>query len=136
VQLYIPHLVIHFPTNQNAFPLDIWLAALTPLARAIPIVTPVLAGGCAAYPNYDASTSIAGPWILQLNSCENSTIEGYGDNSQLIRAMEIPGSTRGASPLSPTTKSPRTLCAATVLLLPRLWRATSPLGYQGMHGSK
>lgn len=66
--------------------LTLGLAALHTLVLAFPTVTPVaLAGGCASYPEYDASTGIAGPWIIQLNSCENSTIEGFGDNSQLIR---------------------------------------------------
>lgn len=66
--------------------LAVGLAALNSVASAIPTVTPVLlTGGCASYPSYDASTLVAGPWILQLNSCDNSTIEGFGDNSQLIR---------------------------------------------------
>lgn len=76
--------------------LAISLAGLATVAQTIPTVTPVLlTGGCGAYPSYDASTLIAGPWILQLNSCDNSTIEGYGDNSQLIRRSGDTGIHKG-----------------------------------------
>lgn len=62
------------------------LGTLTAGVLSIPDVTPVLlTDGCASFPDYDASTGIAGPWILQLNSCDNPDIEGFGDNSQLIR---------------------------------------------------
>jgi hypothetical protein len=78
------------------------LAALTYSALAIPDVTPVaLTGGCSAYPDYDASTQIAGPWILQLNSCDNPAIEGFGDNSQLIRRAGDTGIHKGRVRSSP-----------------------------------
>jgi len=53
---------------------------------AIPNVTAIpLPNVCTSYPQYDNVTGIAGPWTIQLNSCDNSTIEGFGDNAQLIR---------------------------------------------------
>ncbi|EAW14395.1 uncharacterized protein ACLA_074320 [Aspergillus clavatus NRRL 1] len=71
------------------------LAALSLLApRALaegqatpePIAVPV-PGGCSGLPLYDASTGIAGPWVIQTNQCTNTTapgqpctIEGYGDS--------------------------------------------------------
>jgi len=64
---------------------------------AVPNVTVVPAtGGCSAYPAYDESTGIAGPWTIQVNQCDNSTIEGYGDNCQLFRRSGEDGITMGS----------------------------------------
>ncbi|KAL1967824.1 hypothetical protein VTN77DRAFT_2513 [Rasamsonia byssochlamydoides] len=66
--------------------------SLVALARAVPNVTAVLAqGGCSVYPDYDASTGIAGPWIIQVDQCTNMTtsqpcsINGYGDSVEVRR---------------------------------------------------
>ncbi|TAQ85769.1 hypothetical protein B7494_g5911 [Chlorociboria aeruginascens] len=65
-------------------------------ALAVPNVTTELApGGCSAYPVYDASIGIAGPWILQLSDSDNSAIDGYGDDSQVIRQAGSTGITQG-----------------------------------------
>ncbi|KAI9731788.1 MAG: hypothetical protein M1834_004577 [Cirrosporium novae-zelandiae] len=61
-------------------------ATILPAAVAVPNVTVVPAtGGCSAYPDWDASTQIAGPWILRVSQSDNNTIEGFGDTSQYIR---------------------------------------------------
>lgn len=72
--------------------------SLVALAQAVPNVTPVLAqGGCSVYPSYDASTGIAGPWIIQVDQCTNTTssqpcsINGYGDNVQVRRLADDTG---------------------------------------------
>jgi len=62
------------------------LFSLLSFTLAIPNVTVVPAiGGCSAYPAYDASSGIAGPWTIILNSSENPAIESFGDNAQLVR---------------------------------------------------
>jgi len=62
------------------------LFSLVVSALAVPNVTVVpLTGGCSDYPSYDASTGLSTQFLLTLNSCDNSTIEGYGDTCQVIR---------------------------------------------------
>ena len=62
------------------------ISTLLTAALCIPNVTVVPAeGGCSAYPGYDASIGTAGPWTIILNSCDNSTIERFGDSCQVIR---------------------------------------------------
>lgn len=80
------------------------LSSLITFALAIPNVTVVPAsGGCAAYPAYDSSSGIAGPWTIALSSSENPDIEDFGDNAQLFRTAGETGihegSVRFASPL-------------------------------------
>ncbi|KAL3418311.1 hypothetical protein PVAG01_10027 [Phlyctema vagabunda] len=62
------------------------LSTVLSAALAVPNVTVVpTTGGCAAYPGYDASSGIAGPWTIVVNQCDNSSIENFGDNSQVYR---------------------------------------------------
>ena len=52
-------------------------------------VTPVaVASGCTNLPSYDSSTGIAGPWIVEVNQCVNTTatdnacnMEGFGSEA-------------------------------------------------------
>jgi hypothetical protein len=62
------------------------------IVLAIPNVTVVpLTGTCADYPSYDASTGLSGQFLFTLNSCDNSTIEGYGDTCQVIYQAGVTG---------------------------------------------
>jgi hypothetical protein len=61
------------------------VSSLRAAALAVPNMTVVpLTDGCADYPRYDASTGLSGGFLLTLNSCDNSTIEGFGDTCQVI----------------------------------------------------
>lgn len=56
------------------------LAAL-PATFALPNVTAkALPADCSSYPDYDAETGKAGPWILNLANSDNPDIEGWGDS--------------------------------------------------------
>lgn len=67
------------------------LLAGLPLLGAVQAcsVTPVeVPNGCMNLPSYDPSTSIAGPWIVEVNQCINTTatdnacsIEGFGSEA-------------------------------------------------------
>lgn len=69
------------------------VSSIATIAQAVPNVTPVVAkGGCSVYPGYDADTGIAGPWVITIDQCTNSTTpdepctnEGFGSNSQVRR---------------------------------------------------
>ncbi|KAK2757115.1 hypothetical protein FQN54_005085 [Arachnomyces sp. PD_36] len=66
------------------------VSSIAAVAQALPNVTPVLAeGGCSVYPGYDADTGIAGPWVVMVDQCVNSTtpgvpctIEGFGSSAE------------------------------------------------------
>lgn len=61
-------------------------AAALPRVLAVPDVTAVpISGGCAAYPNYDADTQVAGPWLLKVVNSGNASIEGFGDTVDFSR---------------------------------------------------
>lgn len=84
------------PFLSLSFSLAFSLVAIHTLVNAIPAVIPIpLAESCSSYPLYDPSTGIAGPWTVKLNNCENSAIEGFGDNSQLIRRTGDTGIHKG-----------------------------------------
>lgn len=73
------------PTTKKVLALS-FLTAVS----AVPNVTVVPASSgasnpCSVYPSYDSTSSIAGPWIIQLANSDNPAIEGFGDNSQLFR---------------------------------------------------
>ena len=69
----------------------LWTAVL-----AIPDVTSVpLTNGCADYPGYNAASGLSDGFLLTLNSCDNSTIEGYGDTCQVIRHQGDTGIVEG-----------------------------------------
>jgi hypothetical protein len=75
------------------------LSSLLVTVLAFPDVTAVpLTGTCADYPGYDASTGLSAGFIVQLNSCENSTIEGFGDTCQVIRRAGDTGIHEGRVP--------------------------------------
>ncbi|KAJ5676173.1 hypothetical protein N7462_009070 [Penicillium macrosclerotiorum] len=66
------------------------IAALSILAAAYAAtVEPVqVQGGCSSLPAYDASTGMAGPWVVEVNQCVNTTaadhsctMEGFGSTS-------------------------------------------------------
>jgi hypothetical protein len=63
--------------------------ALASFATAAPSVTAVpLNNSCSSYPQYDASTGQAGPWLIEVNAT-GSAIDGYGDTSlDGIRAID------------------------------------------------
>lgn len=69
------------------------MSSVTAIAQAVPNVTPVVAeGGCSVYPGFDADTGIAGPWVITVDQCTNSTTpgepctnEGFGSGSQVRR---------------------------------------------------
>jgi hypothetical protein len=62
------------------------VSAILTAALAIQNVTVVpLTNGCADYPGYDASTGFSAGFLLTLNSCDNSTVNGNGDTNQVIR---------------------------------------------------
>lgn len=66
--------------------LAIPVSAFLTSALAIQNVTVVpLTTGCADYPGYDASTGLSAGFLLALNSCDNSTVNGNGDTNQVIR---------------------------------------------------
>jgi hypothetical protein len=76
----------------SIFSLILSLSSFLVAVLAIPNVTVVpLTGTCADYPSYDASTGLSGQFLLTLNSCDNSTIEGYGDTCQVIRQAGVTG---------------------------------------------
>jgi hypothetical protein len=54
------------------------LALLLPnLVTAVPNVTVTrLSNGCAAYPGYNSTTGIAGPWLARADSTGSSEIDG------------------------------------------------------------
>jgi hypothetical protein len=65
-----------------AFP----VSAILKTALAIQNVTVLpLTNGCANYPGYDAYTGLSAGFLLTLNSCDNSTVNGNGDTNQVIR---------------------------------------------------
>ncbi|KAF2801773.1 uncharacterized protein BDZ99DRAFT_512829 [Mytilinidion resinicola] len=64
-----------------AFAVATFLYSL-PAAHAVPAVTvSALPAGCSSYPGYDADTGVAGPWVLQTVSTDNTAIEGFSDTS-------------------------------------------------------
>lgn len=65
------------------------LVALLPaVVRALAEVTATsLGSGCEAYPGYDASTGVAGPWTIQLSGAENTAIDGFSDVSRYSIAI-------------------------------------------------
>ncbi|KAI1810064.1 hypothetical protein GGS20DRAFT_569146 [Poronia punctata] len=59
------------------------LIASASCAFATPSVTAVKlpSDDCSSWPGYDASTGIAGPWLVYAVNADNTTIEGFGDTS-------------------------------------------------------
>lgn len=56
--------------------------AALPATLAVPNVTAkALPADCSSYPEYNAETGNAGPWILNLANSDNADIEGWGDSS-------------------------------------------------------
>jgi hypothetical protein len=49
------------------------------------ITAVLLPGGCSAYPSYDATTGIAGPWVVQAVQTNNSAIENFGNVAEFSR---------------------------------------------------
>lgn len=79
----------HF-INASEFAMALFLAGISMLAAVQACtVTPVeVPGGCASLPSYDSSTGIAGPWVVEVNQCVNTTatdnacsIEGFGSEA-------------------------------------------------------
>lgn len=70
--------------------LAVW-SFLCPLGTAVPddvVATPISSSNCSGYPGYDASSSSAGPWLLQIVDSGNSSIEGFGDTSNYVRGTD------------------------------------------------
>ncbi|KAJ5103180.1 hypothetical protein N7532_003709 [Penicillium argentinense] len=69
--------------------MSLLLAGFSLLAAAQAAVRPVeVSGGCASLPAYDSSARIAGPWVVPVDSCVNTTatdnvcsMEGFGSEA-------------------------------------------------------
>jgi hypothetical protein len=61
-------------------------ALVTLLPAAVSALRDVVAtsrgSGCEVWPNYDAATGVAGPWLIQLSEAENTGIDGFGDTDR------------------------------------------------------
>lgn len=58
------------------------LLASLPAAFALPeVVAKPLPEGCQSYPQYNADTDIAGPWVIKLVNSENTAIDGFGNTN-------------------------------------------------------
>lgn len=94
------------------------MSSIAAIAQALPSVTPVpVTGGCSAFPDYDADTGIAGPWVVTIDQCTNSTTpdepclnEGFGSNAQPRRLAGDTGIHQGyvssSSPGAPPPLNP------------------------------
>ena len=94
---HLPFIFRVYKTNMAIFNYVVMAVALATASHAaLPKVTPVLAGSdCSVYPGYDASMETAGPFIIQTNSCTNSSIEGFGDSQDLFYQEGVEGIYRG-----------------------------------------
>ncbi|CAI6097516.1 unnamed protein product [Clonostachys chloroleuca] len=61
-------------------------ALVTLLPAAVSALRDVVAtsrgSGCEVWPNYDAATGVAGPWLIQLSEAENTAIDGFSDTTR------------------------------------------------------
>ncbi|KAJ5085076.1 hypothetical protein N7532_009847 [Penicillium argentinense] len=76
------------------------LAGVHAQSRAASVV-PV--EGCAALPNYNNATNIAGPWTIRVDGCTNATatqescsIEGFGASCDVTRSADEKGIEKGS----------------------------------------
>ncbi|KAF2713253.1 hypothetical protein K504DRAFT_487710 [Pleomassaria siparia CBS 279.74] len=69
------------------------LAALPTVFSLPDVVAKELPATCSSYPGYDATTQIAGPWILQFVNTENPAIDGFGSTAEYSLSVSNSGPT-------------------------------------------